>query len=189
MGFHEYWAEIKNLIEQLSQLTDEYWRNYSYFNDWQFWVVFLLFIIPLFILIKYVDRNRIFELFFFGWTIHVLWNYTGMYLENQLYFIHYYYLTPMLPSIFTAVSSSLPVAFILVYQYCTKYNKNFYLWMVGVSIAFSFGLAYVEKMIGFIEMNKGFNYFHLFLIDIAVVLTAYWSTRFLIHIRNKANHD
>lgn len=34
--------------------------------------------------------------------------------------------------------------------------------MVGVSIAFSFGLAYVEKMIGFIEMNKGFNYFHLF---------------------------
>ncbi|WP_175615744.1 hypothetical protein [Piscibacillus halophilus] len=55
MGFHEYWAEIKNSIEQLSQLTDEYWRNYSYFNDWQFWVVFLLFIIPLFILIKYVD--------------------------------------------------------------------------------------------------------------------------------------
>lgn len=186
MSYQEYWSKIKNLYTELDQVTNAYWQDHSSFGEWQFWAVVAITVIPLLILIKYVDRERLFEVFFFGFAVHIMWNYAGDILELKRYFIHTYFLAPMLPSIFNMAASALPVAFLLVYQYCTNHDKNFYLWIAVASAVFAFGIAYLENLVGLVEFGRGFNYFHLFLVDLAVVLPAYWFTRFLVYIKRKS---
>ncbi len=127
VSYQEYWTKIKSLYQELDQVTNSYWDNHSSFGDWQFWAVVAITIVPLLLLIRFVDQERLFEVFFFGFAVHIMWNYAGDVLELKRYFIHTYFLTPMLPSIFNMAASALPVAFLLVYQYCTNTIKFLYL--------------------------------------------------------------
>ncbi len=65
MGYNEYWEQIYSISEELNSLITAYWNDYSNLSSWQFWVVLFIMIIPLVILYFTVDRQRIFELFFF----------------------------------------------------------------------------------------------------------------------------
>ncbi|ABO67013.1 hypothetical protein GTNG_1649 [Geobacillus thermodenitrificans NG80-2] len=133
-----------------------------------------------------VDRKRIFEIFFFGYTIHILWTYTYIALENAMYLSPRYFLTPFLPFALNITASVLPVVFLLLYQYCTNHNKNFYLYTILLSAIFAFGLASLEQWLGLLELHGGLRKFHLFLIDLIIVFITYGATRLLVRIQ--ANH-
>ncbi|WP_017186106.1 hypothetical protein [Alkalibacillus haloalkaliphilus] len=186
MTFEEYWNRIFELTERLSQLTDSYWHEYSSWDTWQFWLNIILLILPLIILYFAIDRTRMFEILFFGLAIHMLWNYSSNYLESQVYFRTLYFITTVLPSAFTMVASAMPVAFMLVYQYCTNHGKNYYIWAVVLSATFAFGVGSLEIMFGITYMGGGFHYFYLFLIDIVIAFSTYWFVRAMLKARNKA---
>ncbi|MBM7691471.1 hypothetical protein JOC77_000876 [Peribacillus deserti] len=186
MDFKEYWEQINHKNAELNSLYSSYWNKFSDFGDWQFWVVIALMLLPLILLCIFVDRNRIFELFFFGYTVHVLWNYVDIALGRSGYLVHTYFLTHLLPNATNMTASVLPVCFLFLYQYCSKQNKNFYLFSLLLSAAFAFGYALLEESLGFTQYKKGMNQFYIFLIDIGIAYIAYWFTKLLVKVKSKA---
>ncbi|MDQ0351342.1 hypothetical protein J2R98_001156 [Alkalibacillus filiformis] len=186
MTYEEYWNRIFELTERLSQLTESYWHEYSSWDTWQFWANVILLIAPLIILYFAIDRTRMFEILFFGLLIHMLWNYSSNYLESQVLFRNLHFITTMLPSAFTMVASALPVAFMLVYQYCTNNGKNFYIWAAGLSAIFAFVIAPIEILFSITHMGGGFHYIYLFIIDLVSAYITYWFVRALIKSRDRA---
>ena len=180
MSYKQYWGNIHEQSDKLQKLLSSYWHQYSDFGNWQFWVVLASLVLPLVLLYFTADRTRIFEVFFFGYTVHVLWAYTDIALGRTGYLTHTFFLTPQLPNATNITASILPVAFLLLYQYCTNHQKNFYLYTILLSAVFSFGLAPLEHYFGFIDSGKGMSLYYIFLIDIGITLVAYWFTRLLV---------
>ncbi|MCY9019375.1 hypothetical protein MOF32_30125 [Priestia megaterium] len=180
MSYKQYWGNIHEQSDKLQKLLSSYWHQYSDFGNWQFWVVLASLVLPLVLLYFTADRTRIFEVFFFGYTVHVLWAYTDIALGRTGYLTHTFFLTSQLPNATNITASILPVAFLLLYQYCTNHQKNFYLYTILLSAVFSFGLAPLEHYFGFIDSGKGMSLYYIFLIDIGITLVAYWFTRLLV---------
>ncbi|AST91096.1 hypothetical protein BC6307_07290 [Sutcliffiella cohnii] len=188
MEYYDYWARIYDSNKQSTTLIHSYWSEYSHFGTWQFWVVVCLMILPLFILIFLVDRQRIFEVFFFGFTVHVLWTYIDIALANHNKLVHPYFLSPQLPYALSITTSAIPVAFLLVYQYCTNKGKSFFVYIVVISALLAFGFGTIEKLTGFLVLNNGMNQLYLFFIDIVVATVAYFFTHMIKNFANWGNH-
>ncbi|MFD1850779.1 hypothetical protein [Oceanobacillus bengalensis] len=185
MDYREYWDEIYVKTEQFNELISAYWNTYSNIGTWQFWVTLLFFVLPLVLLFFTVDRDRIFEVLFFGYTVHILWTYASMFLERMNFMNHTYFLLPTLPYSLNITASVLPVGFLLLYQYTTKHKRNFYMYSILLSAVFAFGFAMIEEWMGLLEFHKGANNFHIFLVDLAVVFISYWFTLFIKRLKYK----
>lgn len=185
MVWDELWRKIYESNDQLNSLYASYWSQYSDMGTWQFWVVISLLVLPLAALCFFIDRKRIFEIFFFGYTVHVLWSYIDIALGRSNYFTHKYFLFPILPNATNITASVLPVGFLLLYQYCTNRNKNFYLFTLLLSAVFAFGFAQLEEFLGLVSLRKGMHNFHLFLIDVGIAYIAYWFTKAILKVRGK----
>ncbi|ADU28742.1 hypothetical protein [Evansella cellulosilytica] len=186
MNFDQYRTEIQEKSNQLNELFSSYWHDYSHMGTWQFWVTISLMVLPLIILIFAIDRRRVFEVLFFGYTVHVLWTYIYIVINSEGYFTHLYFLTPMLPYALNMTASALPIGFLLLYQYCTNRGKNFYVFTIILSGIFAFGFGGTEVWLGLVELNKGMKLFYLFLIDVTIAFTAYWFTRGLLKVKERA---
>lgn len=176
MDFNEYWRQISATNDELNSLLSSYWSSFSSMGSWQFWVVFAFLVLPLILLYFKLDRRRVFEIFFFGLIVHLLWSYVDQGLASNNYFIHTYFLSPLYPSALSITASLLPVGFLLLYQHCTNTKKNFYLYTLFLAAAFSFGFASAEEYVGLVEFRNGMNQFYLFVIDVIIVYIAYWFT-------------
>ncbi|MGZ0878337.1 hypothetical protein ACWZQY_020480 [Priestia megaterium] len=186
MSYEQYWGNIHEQSDKLQELLSSYWHQYSDFGNWQFWVVLASLVLPLVLLYFTVDWTRIFEVFFFGYTVHMLWAYIDIALGRSGHLTHTFFLTPLLPNATNITASILPVGFLLLYQYCTNHQKNFYLYTILLSAVFSFGLAPLEHHFKFIDSRKGMSLFYIFLIDIGITLVAYWVTRLLVKAKAAA---
>ncbi|MFS0672068.1 hypothetical protein [Ornithinibacillus sp. 179-J 7C1 HS] len=176
MDNKQIWNEIYDKSEELNSSLISYWIEYSNIDSWQFWFVLGLLIIPLIILYLAIDRTKIFEILFFGFSIHMLWTYIDTLLGSTTLFVHKYFLIPLLPFALSLTSSVLPVGFMLVYQYCLNHNKNIYFYTILLSALFSFGFLSLEKLLGLVDLNGGMNEFYVFLIDLVIVFLSYWLT-------------
>ncbi|WP_010093560.1 hypothetical protein [Ornithinibacillus scapharcae] len=177
------WNEIYGKSNELNTTLISYWKEYSSIDSWQFWFVLGLLVIPLIILYFAIDRTKLLEILFFGLTIHMLWTYTDILLGSTTLFVHQYFIFPLLPYALSISSSVLPVGFMLIYQYCLNYDKNFYLYSIFLSALFSFGFLSVELLMDLVHFNKGMNLFFVFLIDLGVVFLSYWLTTFIKNLR------
>ncbi|PLT28886.1 hypothetical protein [Peribacillus deserti] len=186
MNFKKYWNQIGDQNEKLTSLYSSYWDKFSDYGEWQFWLVLALFVVPLVLLCFFVDRKRIFEVFFFGFTVHILWNYIDSALSRGGYFTHNYFMVPYLPNATNMTASVLPVSYLLLYQFCTNRNQNFFLWTLLLSAFFAFVYGIFEEKAGFTKLNKGFSQFHLFLIDVLLAYIACWATNFLVKVNRRA---
>jgi hypothetical protein len=186
LDYRQYWNKMYKLHDELNSLIFDYWNQFSHMGTWQFWFVMSLLVTPLILLYFTVDRKRIFEIFFFGYSVHMLWTYTLLVLSGTNFFVHTYFLTPFLPFGLNMTASALPVGFLLVYQYTTNHNKNFYLCIMLLSAVFAFGFATFEQFLGVLEIRKGMNKVYLYLIDLAVAFLSYWLTKLVLKLRNSA---
>lgn len=183
MNYKEYWDKINEINGQLHSLYSSYWDKYSDFSTWQFWIILLSLLVPLIILYFMVDRRRLFEILFFGYTVHLLWAYIDLALSRTNFLTHTHFLTPVLPNALNITGSFLPVGFMLVYQYATNRKKNFYILTVLLSVVYTFICANIEKSMGLVTFHGGINVIHLFLLDLFIVFVAYWFTRLLLKFR------
>jgi len=187
LGYQEYWDQIYEKQEELQSLMSSYWSQFSHMGTWQFWVVLAFLVLPLILLYFTVDRKRIFEVFFFGFVVHMLWTYVDLALSENNFFFHTYFLSPLHTSAFSMTGSALPVGFLLLYQYCTNHQKNFYLYTIILSFVFAFVFLSINEYFGLIEFNRGMNQFYVFLIDIVIVYIAYWFTKFILKLKESAS--
>ncbi|WP_312093956.1 hypothetical protein [Niallia sp.] len=188
MSVKDYWSKINKESEKVSSLMNSYWHEHSDWNNWQFWIILSLLILPLIILLIKVDKEKTLRILFFGYTVHMLWTYTETVLIRMGYMDHHYFLLPFLPQAIGLTSSFLPVSFMFVYQYCIKHEKNFLLWTAVLSAIMAFIFVPIEKQIGFLVMLKGLNNFHIFLIDIIITMIAYGLTKFFITYYEKGKN-
>jgi hypothetical protein len=185
MDREQHLEKIYRKGQETSSLFSSYWEKYSDFGNWHFWLVLASLIIPLVLLYFTVDRKRIFEVFFFGYTVHIMWTYTELALTNSGYVIRGYYLTPLLPRSINITASVLPIGFLLLYQYCTNHKKSFMLYTLVLSAVFAFILAPIEGALNIIELKKGITSFHFYVIDLIIAFLAYWFTRFILKLRQR----
>ena len=78
-----------------------------------------------------------------------------------------------------------PVAFMLVYQWTLNKKKNFYLYAIALSAIFSFGLKPLLVSVNLFGLNKGMNYFYLFLLYCLMFLISKFITNFFLKLQNK----
>ncbi|MEK4199344.1 hypothetical protein [Cytobacillus sp. FSL K6-0265] len=186
MSKEEYLTALHIDSQQFQQLLTDYWKSYSDYTHWQFWMVLFLFIAPLVFLYFFIDRKRIFEVFFYGYTVNMLWTFIDTMLLRKGLFIHNYFLIPSLPSATNMTTSLLPVVFLFVYQYCTNRQRNFYLYTIIVSAIIAFGFATIEEKVGFVSFYGSMNQVYIFLIDIGICFTSYWFTIFFLRMKENA---
>ncbi|MFT4417182.1 hypothetical protein ACLM5H_25410 [Fredinandcohnia humi] len=179
MSYEEYWDRIYTHSEKMNALIGSYWREYSDMGNWQFWVVVFLLVSPLILLYFTVDRTKIFQLFFFGYTVHILWAYIDIILERYNYFVHTYFIAPAFPFALSMTSSALPVGYLLLYQYCINHKKNFFLYSLFLGAMFSFVFGGIEIYLGLAKLGKGMKLIYVFLIDTGIAYISYFFTEIL----------
>jgi hypothetical protein len=178
----KHYDKIFNKKEELSELVTEYWLKFSDMGTWYFWFNIATLLTPLIILYFCIDKKRIFEVSFFGYTVHVLWTYTDIALSKENYLVHPHTLFLFLPIGFTVTVSLIPVAYMLLYQYCTNKGKNFYLYAIALSLVFGYGFGALSESLELLKMHKGMKLTYLVIIDIAAAFTAYWLTKLFIKL-------
>ncbi|WP_404458110.1 hypothetical protein [Oceanobacillus kapialis] len=177
MNENQLYNKIFQVKEQLQHLQREYWELTTGFDTWRFWFLLGSMVIALAILYFTVDRKRLFEISFFGFTIHVLWANTDQILTSLNYFSYPHSLTYLLPTGLTSTTVLFPIIFMLVYQYCLYRGKSFIMFTLLLNLLFAFGMGPLYVYLGFLDMNKGMNYGFLYLIDIAIIFLAFSLTK------------
>ncbi|MFC7062089.1 CBO0543 family protein [Halobacillus seohaensis] len=163
--------------EQLNSLISKYYELYSGMDTWYLWFNIASILIPLIILYFKIDKKRLFEISFFGYTAHLLWANIDSVLSANNYLVHPHTLTHLTPTGITITAVLFPVTFMLLYQYCTNKEKSFYIYAIIFSLIFAYGFGGFSKAVDLLKMHKGMNLTYLFLIDIAVAFTALWVTK------------
>ncbi|MDQ0230119.1 CBO0543 family protein [Metabacillus malikii] len=160
----------------------QYWQDYSHVGTWQFWVVLTMLLLPLIILILFIDRNKIFQLGFFGYSVHLSMAVLDSIGVLKGTWMYPYKIYPVLPSNISLDSSLVPVSFILVYQYTINKGKNYYLWALLLCLAFSFFLK--PLLLGFGLFRFGGNENFLILLGGYAVIALYskWITDIFLYL-------
>lgn len=185
MNEQELYNQIYEMKEQLGSLLKEHWQLYSNMGTWFFWVNLLTLIIPLVVLYFLVDKKRLFELCFFGYSLHIIWVTVDSFLTSNNYFNHPHSISYLLPQGITVAAVLFPVVFMLLYQYCTNNGKNFYIYSIIGAFIFAFGYGAFSDAIDMLRMHKGMNLMYLFLIDVAIVYVALGMTNLFKLIKRK----
>lgn len=180
----ELYYQIYEKKEQLASLLENHWQLYSNMSTWFFWANLLTFVVPLIILYFLVDRKRIFEISFFGYSIHIIWVTIDGFLTDNNYFNHPHSLSYVLPEGITVTAVLFPVVFMLIYQYCTNNDKNFYIYSIIGAFIFAFGYGSFAVAVEMLRMHEGMNLIYLFIIDAVVVLIAFGMTNLFHKIKN-----
>ena len=176
MNKEQLYHKILESRDETQHLISQFWSQYSNINTWYFWFVLLSMIISFVILYFAIDKKRIFEISFYGYSVHVIWTKVDDALASHNFLVHPHSITSFIPNGANMTTVILPIAFMLLYQYCTNHGKNFYLWAIVLSIIFSFGFTSLESAVGLLKMHNGMSKFYVFLIDIAIAFIAYWMT-------------
>jgi len=168
--------QISKTEREQSERWMNYWHDYSNYTTWQFWVVLAMFVIPLILLILFIDRKKIFQLGFYGYSVHVFFTYTDAIGTLRGTWIYPYKFLPLLPSSVTLDASLVPVSYILLYQYTLNKRKNYYIWMLMLCLALAFFLKPLMVGIGLFHFNGKENFLLLFAGYLMVGLTSKWVT-------------
>lgn len=171
--------EIRSMAEEVSQFQMEYWKSFSDFGIWQFWVVILMLIAPLIVLFISIDKSKMLLLGFFGFNYHIWFAYANSIGINLGFWEYPYQIVPFLAG-FALDASFIPVSFMLLYQWTLNHKKNIYLYSVLLSAIFAFVLKPIMVNLHFFHMFKGVNYVHLFIFYVAFFIISKLITTFFL---------
>ncbi|WP_314001877.1 CBO0543 family protein [uncultured Paenibacillus sp.] len=178
--------QINKAHETMSKLTFDYWQTYSHMGTWQFWFLLAMLLLPLAALFILLDRKRALLIGFFGFNVHVWFQYIDTLGVTRGLWNYPYKIVPVLPSSVALDTSFVPVVFMLLYQWTINRKKNFYLFGIGLCFVFSFLVKPALVSFGLIQMYKGVNFFHFFLLYIAIMLVSKWITSLFLHFQIEA---
>ncbi|WP_077212120.1 CBO0543 family protein [Bacillus dakarensis] len=170
---------MKVEIEQNARLLD-YWKEFSTFSNWQVWIVLAMLVVPLIILLLFIDRRKAFQLGFYGYSVHVFFAYTDIMGTERGIWFYPYKILPFLPSNFTLDASLVPVIYILFYQWTLNKSKNYYIWMIPLCLVLAFLMKPLMVGLGLFYFREKENFFLLFLGYVFVALISKFLTEFFI---------
>lgn len=162
--------KLYSMQQELSNVQSQYWKLYSNFNTWQFWLSLSLFIVPLIILYFFIDKDKIFLMGFYGFCTHMLINYVDSIAVNLGYWQYNYSLAPFLSLSVPFDVALVPVVLMLVYQWTLKHNKNFYIYSIMAAFLLATVWTPIYTSLGILKLYKGTNFLTIFVLKTGVVL-------------------
>jgi hypothetical protein len=175
----ELYDDVIKLQKKAIELNTYYWKEYSSFDTWQFWMALFILIVPLIVLIFAIDREKIFLIGFYGFNIHAWFAYIDSFGAKSGLWAYPYQVIPFFPS-FPLDASLVPVTFMLVYQWTLNHNKNFYLYSFITACIFSFILKPLLVNFDLFVLNKNVNYFYLLIVYCFVFLFSRMVTKIFL---------
>ncbi|MCA0174001.1 CBO0543 family protein [Bacillus sp. RAR_GA_16] len=184
MDREKQFEHIVSLKKELESTTIEYWRQFSDYSTWQFWVILAMLIIPLIVLFLFIDRKKIFLLGFFGFSVHVLAAYLDALGVRKSWWDYPYIAIPQLPSSVSIDASFIPVYMIFLYQWCLNKEKNY--WLYGSLSAIAFTFLFKPLLIGLHLFELYTNWFVLLAAYLFVIYAAKLLTDLFIKLSERA---
>lgn len=179
----EILEKIRNAELEQTERWVNYWQDYSNLQSWQLWVILAMLVIPLILLILFIDRRKIFHLCFYGFGVHILMAVTDVYGVSRGLWLYPYKLMPGLPANVSLDASFVPVTFILLYQYILNKGKNYYVWMLILALIFAFFIKPLMVGIGLFRFGGEENFLMLFWAYVAVAFLPKWLTDLFLYLQ------
>jgi hypothetical protein len=179
--------KFDKIVKNSNQSTDaliDYWKDFALYTSLEYWMMVAILLVPLLILFFKIDKNKIFLVGFFGYSIHVIFAYVDSYGKHSGLWNYPFPIIPALPGL--AIDSSLvPVTFMLVYQWTLNNKKNYYVYSIITAVIFSFIIKPLLVELGLFRMYGNINYLHLFIAYLFVLLTAKFITNVFLWTQKK----
>jgi hypothetical protein len=151
----------------LRQLSLEHWLHYELFT-WQWWMKFIYLILPILLLIKLLDRKRIFEIVTYGLIISLIstvMDVAGLSLMLWQYPIRF------LPVGFFAIHDLffIPIISMLLFQYCNAW-KSF----AGANLLLAAVGSFIEEPLAiWIKIYHPLHWKHLYSFFVFFAITMF----------------
>ncbi|GIQ69304.1 hypothetical protein DUZ99_04800 [Xylanibacillus composti] len=185
----EMLERINEMQRQLTSTWIDYWREYSSFSTWQFWVNVLMFVVPLVVLFMILDKRRALQIGFFGYSVHVLFTYIDSISHRFGYGQYPYQMVPFTSGNLGLDSSFVPVVYMLLYQWTLAGRRNYYVYGTLLSLLLAFVFKPLISSIHLFEPTNGMRYSHLFLGYMAIMLFSKWVTKLFVWLQGKGAND
>ena len=181
-------SRLKDVLEKQDKVVSmwvDYWKDFSTWEDWHFWAIVLMLFIPLIFVYFFIDKEKVFQIGFYGFNIHTWFTYSDAIAMRTAHVTYPYQAIPVLPVNFALDASLVPVSFMLLYQWCINHNKSTFLYGVLLSAFFSFLFKPLLVSLNLLQFSKGMNYFYLFLNYLLILLLAILITKVFNYIKSK----
>ncbi|WP_041964932.1 hypothetical protein [Mesobacillus selenatarsenatis] len=171
--------QIVEMGKEGQKALNEYWWDFSLYTSFEYWLMVLFLVAPLILLLLKINKNKLFQILFYGYSIHMPFGYIDLYGRNMGYWNYPFPVIPVLPGI-SLDSSLIPIIFIFVYQSSMTSNKKYYLYATITSVILSFVFKPMLVGLGLFKMYGSINYFHLFISYVSVFIFAKVITDFFL---------
>ncbi|WP_102261023.1 hypothetical protein [Mesobacillus jeotgali] len=176
--------KIVEMGKEGQKALNEYWWDFSLYTSFEYWLMVLFLVVPLIILLLKINKNKLFQILFYGYSIHMPFGYIDLYGRNMGYWNYPFPVIPVLPGI-SLDSSLIPIIFIFVYQSSMTSNKKYYMYATITSVILSFVFKPMLVGLGLFKMYGSINYFHLFISYVFVFIFAKVITDFFLWIKKR----
>jgi hypothetical protein len=169
-------ASQETILEIQRQLRDaslDYWVKYV-FNTWQWWVNIGALVLPIILWWKLVNKKILTEIIIYGFIASSLAVFFDTIGETLVLWDYPYLIIPMDYILIDTDYSVLPVAYMLAYQYFSKW-KGFITSNTLISAIFSFVAEPMLVWLGFYEVH-GWKFIYSFPIYVAIAIVSKWIT-------------
>jgi len=146
---------MERVLELQKELTDikiNHWINEELFSP-LWWLQLVLFILPWVIWWKLADKKRITDILAFGLLVLIVSTLFDRMGNELLFWAYPVKLIPLFPSLLSFDFAGLPVAYMLIYQYCPKWTQ-FIIANILASAAYSFVVEPAIIKLGFYQIYK-----------------------------------
>lgn len=176
--------EIVKMGKEGQKALNEYWLEYALYTTFEYWMMVLLLVVPLIVLLLKVKKNKLFQILFYGYSVHISFGYEDLYGRNLGFWNYPFPVIPALPGL-TLDSSFIPVIFIFIYQSTLNSNKKYYLYSILTSVFLSFVFKPMLVGLGLFRMYGSITYIHLFLSYLSIVIFAKLLTDLFVWIKKR----
>lgn len=180
---NEFDKAVRMRKESADALLD-YWVQHSIYSSFEFWILVALFLCSLILLAIKIDKSKLFQVGFFGFSVHILSVYTNVIGINLGVWNYPIQMFPFLPA-FSFDASIVPVSFMLVYQWTFNNKKNYYLYAIMTSGIFSIIIDPILVQIGILKLYGTTNYIHRLVCFVIISFSAKFLTNLFIKFHKK----
>lgn len=174
--------------EEATDLLVQIWKDYSLYTTLEYWILASILVVPLLYLFIKIDKNKIFQIGFYGLCFHVVLAYGDIYGMNAGYWHYPIQLVPSLPSL-SIDASIFPVAYMLIYQWTLNQNKKYYLYTMLASGGFAFVFKPLLVALGLFKLYAWVNYFYLCFGYFLIAIVAKFMTDVFLWTQKKYSHS
>lgn len=172
----ELFPEIIKLNKMLRILAKEYWlENVLYTLQW--WLLIFMLIVPLIVLWKLIDRNRVGNVLLYGFIISLVSTSLDRIGVELMLWSYPYYILPVPHPLLDPINCALlPVTYTLIYQYFPKW-KEFLIVLIVSALITSFLLEPLFVKISLYVLINWEHYYSLPMYIFFGVLVKYFVDR------------